>query len=636
MSLDQLNEDMYGTRHDDVVSRKHEEDAFDPTRAAAGANPFVSEHEWVDMRAAQLARRKRIWKIVGISVAVLLVIGGLFFAYSYWKKNSFHEDRVVVSIDGPQSADSTQTVQYSITYSNDNYVALKDAEIYLDYAENFQPIDNVNFKYLNPQSSKIYVGDIKPKEKKSIDMKGIFYAPKDSQVYLNAALKYGVSGKSGQAQSKTQFGVNIATAPLILDVVAPQDAASGDSIEIVIDYKNLDVRSVDQAQVRMEYPEGFEFVSASPAPSEGNTVWYAGKIEQNQGGKIRIQGKVSGEPGQTRLFKVSLGRQGEDGKFITYNQRSMQTKVVASALAISQEITSGAEGKTVKPGAKLSYIVKFKNASEVVMRNAIVSVELSGRVLDFASLSMDGGAFDEKTGVITWKASDVPKLAMLEPGDGGEIRFGVSVKEMIPVDKEGDKNYVVRSVAKINSTDVPTSVDSNKVVGSNILELKVQSKVFLETLGFYADANIPNSGPTPPALGKETTFTIHWTAMSVSNDMENAVVTASLPSGIRWTGKTFPDGEKISYDSRSNFITWNIGTIKAGSGIVSPKREVSFQIALKPQSNQVGKDVVLLNPSTLTAKDIFVGQDMKVEAMAKDTQLREDKTLDNTGYKVVQ
>lgn len=633
MPLDEIKKSLYKDNHARSMG-SHESDNFDPLHAESDSNPFVSQHEWQSQADAIKRKRKLIWKIVGGIFIFVIVLGGSWYGYGVWKKNSFLEDRVIVSIDGPQEADSNEIVQYDVTFTNNNRAALHDAEIYLEYAENFQPVDNVNLKYISKGSSKLYIGDIKPRSSETFQIKGTFYAPKDFQVYLRASLKYKVLNRESAYESKSQLGVNIATAPVVLDVVLPRESVDGDSVECVIDYKNLDVRSISEGQVKIEYPQGFQFTSATPSPSKGGNVWYIGTLEQNQGGKIRLQGKISGNPDQIRTFKIMIGRESEGGDFVVYNQRSLQMKMIAAAFSISQEMEMGAKNGIVLPGEELAYLVKFKNTSSIGMRNAIVTVELSGRVLDFSKLNAEKGSFDESKGLITWKASDVSQLAILEPGAEGQVRFKIPVKEMIPVEKDTDKNYVVRSVAKIDSADIPSSNESNKIIGSDILELKLGSKVLFETLGFYNDKNIQNSGPMPLQIGKETTYVMHWNITSVSNDIIDSKVSATLPSGVRWTGKVYPENEKISYDSRSNSIVWKIGTVEAGAGIIKPKREVSFQIGITPQSNQLNRTLILLNKSSFSGNDSFTSQSLILENNEKDTQLREDSKIDSSGYKV--
>jgi hypothetical protein len=63
-------------------------------------------------------------------------------------------------------------------------------------------------------------------------------------------------------------------------------------------------------------------------------------------------------------------------------------------------------------------------------------------------------------------------------------------------------------------------------------------------------------------------------------------------------------------------------------------REVSFQIGATPQVNQIGKELLLLNPSVLTAKDLFTNMEIKFETKEKESFLGEDPAIGNN-YRVV-
>ncbi len=190
-------------------------------------------------------------------------------------------------------------------------------------------------------------------------------------------------------------------------------------------------------------------------------------------------------------------------------------------------------------------------------------------------------------------------------------------------------------MAKIDSPDVPTPIGSNKIIASNSLFFKLNSKVILETMGYYIDSNIANSGPVPPQVGKETSYTIHWLITNISNDVSDARVVSSLPTGVKWTGKIYPDKEKITYNERTNQIIWEIGKIESATGILKPKREVAFQVSIIPETNQLGKPITLVNSSTLTAKDLYTSENLKSEIKEKNTNLKEDTTISGGGYNVV-
>lgn len=636
MALEDLNKQLYDPNSQEIADRVHSSDKFDPAVAAAAPNPFETEEQWGRyQKKMDAAKKRKVWLIAGIVIAVVLMVGGAVF-YRIMKSKAFFEERVALSFQGPKEADSTQPVRYKIVYRNDNRVTLKNVEIILNYPENFQPAgDNVNLKILNSMSSKFTLeGDIKAGSEGSVDLNGVFYAPKDFPVYLRATMKYIPANGSQEFELKDQYSVNIASSPVALDVIASDTVSDGDSVEYVIDYKNPDVRALKDIKIKVEYPDGFNFAEAQPAPSENDSVWLVGVLDSQQGGKITIRGIQHGLKDESKLLKVSLGSIGKDNNLIVFSQKEQNIKITTPVLSITQAL-QGVQSNNVNAGDNLIYVVKYQNNGDIGLRDAIINVEIKSPVLDFARLKAEQGFFDAEKGIITWKAADVPGLANIEPRATGEVRFSVPVKDKIGVQTEKDKNFTINSIAKIDSPDIPTPINSNKVIGSNKLALKLNSKVLFETLGFYKDANIQNVGPIPPTVGIGTSYVLHLTIASISNDLADAKVVSSLPAGIEWVGKTYPEGEKIAYNTRTKELVWNVGEVKAGTGALVPKREVSFQVGIKPQVNQIGQYFKLLNKATLTAKDAFTGRDINMVNPEKDSQLREDPSINGNGYKIV-
>jgi hypothetical protein len=633
MPLNDLNKELYNSDSKVISNRTHEKSEYDVETAAGQASPFDKEQNWNQPQKGFSPKQKKILYIaLGVLVAAIVAVAGVF-AYRWWQKDAFHQDRVSISFEGPKEADSTQQTAYIIHYKNSNRVTLKNAEIDLTYSENFQPIDNVNLKYLSPSSSKIFVGDIKPNSEGTAELKGIFYAPKDFPVYLYASLHFVPSNGTADLSMENQVGVNITAAPVLLDVTAPQQAIDGGDVQYVIDYKNLDVRRMSDVQVRVDFPQGFEMGSANPTPSEKDSYWYVGNLEAGQGGKITIQGQMHGDDGEDQNALVSLGHVGNDGNFVVFNKQEADIRMVSPVLAVKQTLDNK-ENNVINAGDVLQYTISYKNTGSTGLRDAIITAQVTGKIVDFSKISSDNGSYDGTTGTMIWKASDVPGLANIDPQAGGSVHFSIPVKSVIPIANKLDKNFVVSSVAKIDSPDIPVSNGANKVIGSNKLELKLASKVLFDVKGYYADAKIKNSGPIPMQTGKETTFAIHWSVVNVSNDITNAQVISSLPTGVRWTGQIYPANEKISYNERTNQLIWNAGDIAAGAGLITPPHEVVFQVGVTPQVNQVGDPITLVNKSTFTAKDMFVGQSINLEGDKKDTQLYEDPKVGFAGGKV--
>ena len=627
MSLNDLNQELYSESSDDIVKRTHEQSSYDPSFGIGSkSSPFDEQQSWnAPQKGFTPAQKRNIWIGISVFLLVALAVGGAIF-YNWWTKNAFHQDRVSISFEGPKEADSAAPIKYVIHYANNNRVTLKNAEIQLSYTENFQPTDNLNLKYLSPTASKIFIGDIKPMSQGQTELNGIFYAPKDAPVYLHGEIHFVPSNGSSELLMADQLGVNITAAPVVLNVAAPQQAASGDALTYVIDYKNIDVRRISDVQIRVDFPEGFEMTSSQPKVSEKNSYWYVGNLEANQSGKITITGTIKGSTSDGKNITVSLGHVGTDGDFVVYNKQALLTRIISPVLTVVQKL-DGKENGVIQAGEVLKYSITFQNTGSVGLRGSIITAEIKSNVVDFSKLNVESGSYDSTKNIITWKASDVPALTNINPGAGGAVHFSIPVKTIIPIDNKLSKNFVVSSIAKIDSPDIPTPIDSNKIIGSNKLELRLASKVIFDTKGYYTDPVIKNSGPIPMVTGSETTFTMHWQIINVSNDITGASVVSSLPSGVRWVGNIFPTNEKISYNQRTNQIVWNAGDVLAGSGVQGRPREIAFQIGVTPQANQIGNPVDLLNKSVFTATDDFVGLDITLSGDKKNTLLYEDPAV---------
>lgn len=633
MSLDDLNKELYNADLKTDPLRQHEQSLYDPTvSATASTSPFDQEEQWNRVQKGLTVQQKRnIWIGTGIFFLISLFVAGIFF-YQWWQKNAFHQDRVSISFEGPAATDSTQLTKYVIHYTNNNRVTLKNAEIQLSYAENFQPIDNLNLRYLSPSASKIFIGDIKPMSEGEAELKGIFYAPMDYPVYLNAEIKFIPSNGVAELTMENKISVNITAAPVTLEVAAPQQVVDGDSMDYVITYKNLDVKAATNMQLRVDFPQGFQMSSSEPKSSEQNSYWYLGNIEAGQGGKIVIHGQIKGSSDEGKNIIASLGRMG-DNEFVVFNKQEVITKMVSPVLAITQKVDNNTDG-VVSAGDNLQYTITFQNTGSIGLRDAIVNAEIKSKILDFSKINVQGGSFDGSKNLITWKASDVPVLANIDPKAVGTVRFSIPVKSIIPIENELDKNLIISSVAKIDSPDIPTPLNSNKIIGSNKLDLKLASKVIFTTKGFYADEKLKNVGPIPMQVGKETTFTLHWSVINVSNDITDGKVVSALPTGVRWLGKTYPSGEKIVYNERTNQLIWDIGSVKAATGVFGAPLEAAFQVGVTPQANQVDQPLILVNNSIFTAKDTFVEREITLTNELKNTQLYEDQTVGFANGKV--
>lgn len=626
MSLSDIKNKLYKKEAEPDMA-KREESPYDPI--SASARLYGTEHDkdlWAE-KQLDIAKehKKKAIKVGAYALGAILGLIAIGLIVFFVNKALFSDTKVTVVISGSAEAKSGELLTYQINYDNNNYMSLKNASMKITFPENFKPEGNESFTQDSLTSGNVNIGNIDAHGKGAIAFSGRMYSPKGALMYLKADLMYSPKSYSSQYISQSQLGINITSSPIVIEIMAPQNVSTGDEVNYVISFKNAGEKDFENIIIRANYPNGFSYASATPRSLEGNNTWYIGHFSSGQEGRITIRGKLEGNKDEAKQVAAYVGIM-ENGKFVSYNQEEAQTSIVSSSFYISQTVNDQAS-LSANAGDALVFNISYRNDSNIGLRDVIVTEKIDSPVLDYTTLKLDEkGSFDSSNKIITWKASDYPELANLEPGQGGTIRFSIDVKGVIPVSSANDKNFVISTLAKIDSPDVPTLISGNKIISGNAMDIKLNSKLVLDVKGYYYD-NLANSGPIPPKVNEETTYSMHFLVTNVSNGVSNAKVDAVLPTGVTFTGKVYPENTHITYNERTNSITWDIGNIDPGTGVLNPPKEAVFQVKIKPGTDLIGKEANLLNAPTLSATDTFTGQSLSVTGSAKTTNLIEDSQL---------
>jgi len=237
---------------------------------------------------------------------------------------------------------------------------------------------------------------------------------------------------------------------------------------------------------------------------------------------------------------------------------------------------------------------------------------------------------------MTWSPGYVPALGVLDPGEEGRVRFRIKVKNPLPVKSSADKNSVITLSSTISSPTVPEGYSGVRVDGSAESRIRVLTETGFSQRGFYYDNRFTNSGPLPPKVGEETTYTIVWTALTSSNDLRDVVVTATIPTYVRWKEAILPSGRDLTFDQSTGKITWKIPVLPAGSGYASrPSLDVAFQLALVPSAAQVNTSPEIISQATLIARDAFTGSEIKKTSLSQTSAMPDDPKVEQKQQRVV-
>ena len=646
MPLDELNEKLHS--RDFHADRMRKPDTFRPDENQADSETvsrFQKTEEWdrsslpqkelfpLPVAAQEFIsddpgpknRRKFIAIVLG-SIACLLLVGGIVMKL---RTGIFSEENIILKITGPSEVKSAEAVTFAFEYTNDNWMGLDESRVVFEYPETFHPEPAAGLD-IRKSRAEMKVGMIAPQKRGTVILSGKFYGLKGDQVEVTATLRYTPSAITSAYEKRAGRSVSIVSSAISFEIAAPRELADGNETEYEVRYKNEGDTTVPDLKVKLEYPVGFTFASAEPRPFDGDAVFDAGSLAPGQEGKILIRGTLSGTRDDQKTIHGGIGIFQGDGTFVAYGDHQRQTRIVASPFTIRQTV-NGQVDPIIAPGGMLTYEINYKNEGNVGIRDAIVTIDLDSPYLDFKTLefSLTKGAYSQTRKGITWKASDIPELARVTPGQSGKLLFTIKTYTD-PQNRSDATDPVIRSVAKIDSPDLPAIIGQTKVVASNTLTTKIQTEVITTLRGYYQDLVIPNFGPIPPVVGQETTYAFHLEATSTTNAVERAQLSILLPSGIRYTGKKGSESEKLVWNERTNELVWDLNILKPGE-----KREIVFQIAVTPDPSSIGSDVTLIGRTTLTGKNIFTGQDVRLEKEGKTSRITDDSTVPISGYVVV-
>ncbi len=619
MGLQDLNEELHGRELH--RARMSEHTVYDPTTPGNQANgkrqAFESAGEWQttnrpsgDVVFMQQEKRKHwiVLSLGGIAIVALLV-GSVFKIRSLL----YSEEQILFTVNGPRQVASAESSEFTIIYSNKNWSDLENVSLIVGYPDGFQPDEDSRMKMSGSQLE-IPLGTVNARTDGKATFSGKLYGSRGDTLFLKMRLRYSPASLSSQFEKEEQYGVSIASSILAINMIAPQQSSSESVVEYAIDYTSQSDKSIANIRVKVEYPEQFTFVSAEPAPSEGNSVWYIGTLNPDQKGKIIVKGNLTGAQDEIKKTKASIGYMG-GGRFVAYGISEQLTRIVVPPLSITQTI-NGKRDLNVNAGDMLNFDISYRNESNIGLRDAIITMNLNSELLDYQKLKQEKGSYNSSNQTLIWKASDLPGLARLNPGEGGTVSFSIPMLNPIPSSISG-KNFSLQTTAKIDSPDIPTPIGSNKIIASNTLMTRVSSSV---NIGLYLnqnDALLVGKGPLPPVVGEETLYTLKIRLNNEYNDVTGAKLVITLPSSSKYQKKFAPDTEAVEWNDRTNTLVWDLATYRAARGA---NRELRFQVAVTPEISMANNDLLLINGMVFTGKDQFTKQDIRIEKTEQETR----------------
>jgi hypothetical protein len=559
----------------------------------------------------------KIFKFLLLILFLLLIVSiGSFFVDS---RNSFSDKGVKIEIEGPDEASVGDEVIYKVKYENNTKVALHDLNFLFFYPDESVIVkDNEISKDLTERFS---VDRLSPGESDETDFKAFLIGDRGDMRTAKVSLSFRAGTIKSSFEKSAELTTSIIDVPLVLTLVAPPNIVSGQSLTYILDYRNESGNDVSDLRFEFTYPEGFTPQSFSPQPiRKSDNMWEVSFLKDGGGSRISITGVLNGNEGDSKTVSVRLKRKIE-GEYLDY-ERASSTTTISNPLLGTDILVNNAADFPAYLGNTLNYVIKYNNHSDFKLNGLNLTAKLEGDMFDLSSLNTKGGFFDSSTKTILWNSGTVSNFANLKSGQRGQVEFTINLKDQFPSGLPGSsRDRLVKVSTKLSTPNVPSELSVSEIAVSDSNVTKISSKPVFGQIVYFNDPILGQSGFLPPKAGEETTFTVHWQVINPGDDISNAKITATFPSNVTWAGNITVDAgkEAPSYDQSASEVTWDIGGLPYGIGILAPKYEASFQIKVRPNDSDIGKIIKLLQNIKFQGTDNFTKQSIMVSGDDIDT-----------------
>ncbi|HRZ30321.1 MAG TPA: hypothetical protein P5274_01470 [Candidatus Paceibacterota bacterium] len=548
-----------------------------------------------------------------------LATAAVAFYVLFYSTNIVSASNIDLEVKGPTQLQSGEELTLETTVRNRNKVTLRDVSLTITYPPGTVDPLEANKDLLLWRES---LADLDPGQSVMIGSRAIIYGAQNSNQQMVLKIEYHIPDSNAVFTKEVTYQVLIGSGTLDLTYDLPAEINSGKSFTSYLKITSNAKSVLRQVALKIDYPTGFNFQSADPEPLTGKNIWYLGDLAPGVSRDFEITGNLTGSSEEIKSFKVTVGldKSGGEGDISTeYGSLFKTVDLKKDFVSVSLDFNN----KTfLSPGERLDGTIRWRNNLADKVTNGSLELIFAGGAVDNRSVGSSNGFYNSLTKSIIWDKSTLTSLGLMDPGGGGSVTFNLSVLSLERLPSGAippvDLHLIFRG------TRITSDQQSESIVSEAKSSFKIGTLAKFTAGSAYSVGPFRNTGPLPPKVGEETTYTVTWSVFNSTNQIKQGRVVSKLPLYVKWLSATSPLDEKVIYDRNNNEIIWDLGTIEPGADNELPTREASFQISITPSLSQVGNPVELVKDISFVGSDALTGDKINLSAPNLNTRLLGD------------
>lgn len=553
--------------------------------------------------------------------------------------NTVSNNNIDISVLGNNFTAGGEELSLIVGVTNRNNSALLLADLVIEYPKSSSN-GETNLSG-GVERSRLSLGTIPVGAVRNENLKLVLFGEQGSVRPIKISLEYRIEGSNAIFVKEKFYNVTISSTPLNLSIDAPDTISPNQDITIKVKETLNATKPISKILLKLDYPVGFVFISSSPAPSLGNNIWNLGDLAPGAERNISITGKIiDAVDGEEKNFHISSGSQSEGDKStigVIFNSMSHIVTIKKPFIEANLSINGISEREyAIDTKTPIRGHIEWTNNLDIKVNDLKIIAKISGNALDRKTIKADQGFYNSADDTIIWDKNSQDQFGEINPGDSGYVSFSLSSLPLFSATGGMLSSPMINIEISISGKQLVQAYETTDLNNFQSGVIRIISDVGLGVKALYYSGPFLNNGPIPPKAEQETTYTVVWSVSNTTNNISKGIVRSSLPSWVRFVGSISPSDEGLIYNPSTKELTWNIGNILKGTGILGANRSVSFQIGFSPSFSQVNTIPIIVNDATLTGHDDFAKVDVKVNKAPLRTILDNDPLFPSGGGVVVE
>ncbi len=580
----------------------------------------------VDVKKLKIKTRSalivRIFKKLLIS---FILLAGAYFSYLHFFTGSGDMGAVTLNIIAPQDIVAGEEFSYRIQYENKTKFTISCLRLELRYPENF--IFSSAHPLPDRANNSFNLSDLPAGASGELVVTGQIIGKQEVVNILSARLNYTPLNFSSEFKKEASVSTVINSLGFKVGLESPSLSFINQDNDVSLTFFDLENNYLEDFVIKFTLPDKTTIKVASTTETstdinklivtEESTGHFSvfGLEQETSGQKVDFKYQIKDTISPVEM-KVSLEKRLPDGQLYSFWEQVITPELVKSDLNLTLTLNNSKNNIPVDFNSSLNYTLAYSNQGSDTLKDAIIMAVLDGSLFDWNSLVLEQAGEVRSGSSIIWSHKNNSKLALIEPGDSGELNFSIKVKDYQASYFGQDLSVSAYGQYGVGSED--GSADNK----SNLITSKLNSDFILqEKIRYFDDNNIPvGQGPLPPKVGELSSFRVYWQISNNLHELSQVETVVNLPSYVNWTNNFFVSAGDLYYDQANHSVIWSLGRLPLSVA----RADAYFDISLIPNEADLNKILILSTGASSSAIDNDTQAVLKRKTGPKTTKLEDD------------